>query len=382
MKKIVFVLAVLILTAPVFATSWGVTPTRVDTDTLSIIVQPATGAKWNDLKVPCNSGDTAASFTVDAPPTDVKWEVDKVEKVGQRHYVVLKYDDYNTEKGGSDTIELTGPANRTGTGSYIVTLNGSPVYSGARGPGFCSSGIDIMAVADGNEVTIGWVNGEPNNVRAFALDITVTKDVNVASVSEPNANYWVHPGTIIIIDGEVNVVGTLVAPYDDLPGDTQPGLGNSGITAEMGSLYDGDANAPMDNGVLFKFMTDALVNCSVGIAENVSRGGVVMENPDQSIGLSFTGADVIGCMGDLNNDDWNSPHDIDALVDILIPYAGAPDYYWVWKDDPNYSLAGDVTGDDWNSPHDIDALVDIILPYAGAPNYYWVDCQVYTAPPE
>ena len=371
MKKIIFVLAVLILTAPVFATSWGVTPTRVDTDTLSIAVQPATGAKWNDLKVPCNSGDTTASFTVDSPPTDVKWEVDKVEKVGQRHYVVLKYDDYNTEKGGSDTIELTGPASRTGTGSYIVTLNGSPVYSGARGPGFCSSGINITAVADGNEVAVSWINGEPNNVRAFALDITVTKDVNVISVSDADASYWVHPGTILIIDGEVNAVGTLVAPYADLPGDTQPGLDDSGITAEMGSLYDGEANAPMDNGVLFKFMTDAKVNCAAGIAENVSRGGVVMENPDQSISLSLTPAFVIGCLGDLNNDDWQSPTDVAALVSIITPYAD--DWYYVWKDDPNFNPIGDLNGDDWNSPTDVSQLVSIITPYSAA--WYYRDCK-------
>jgi hypothetical protein len=131
------------------------------------------------------------------------------------------------------------------------------------------------------KVTVNYAVTDPNKVRAFALDITVDNGAKIIEVNDLNANYWVYPGSIVIINGEVNDVGTPVAnPYDPctLPGQTQLGLNSSGVTIEMGSLYspprDGDQNAPPWNGTLLTFKVDK--DCCVTFAENTVRGGVVL----------------------------------------------------------------------------------------------------------
>jgi hypothetical protein len=122
--------------------------------------------------------------------------------------------------------------------------------------------------------------GEPNHVRALALDIQL-KDVNgnspkILSYSDASGDYWVYPGTIDINEaGEVNDIGTPIADICDLPSDTLPGLDSNGVTIEMGSLYVGETNAPADYNVLIKLVVDD--DCNVVVTENVSRGGVVSE---------------------------------------------------------------------------------------------------------
>jgi len=123
--------------------------------------------------------------------------------------------------------------------------------------------------------------GEPNHVRAFALDAQLTdfnsstpvfEDINDAALS---ADYWVYPGTIDINEaGLIEDIGTPIGDPCDHP-DTLPGLDSNGVTLEMGSLYEGEANAPDPCGMLIELVVDD--DCNIIISENVCRGGVVSE---------------------------------------------------------------------------------------------------------
>jgi hypothetical protein len=154
--------------------------------------------------------------------------------------------------------------------------------------------------ADTDTVVITYANTEANNVRAFAFDITVQDpcgdpnadakivDINTASL---NVDYWVYPGSIDINEaGEVNDVGTPVADPCQLPSDTQGGLNTAGITVEMGSLYVGAANEPASSGVLLKLVVDD--NCLLKMADNVSRGAVVLEGVGAKAPAVYTGTSV------------------------------------------------------------------------------------------
>ena len=148
--------------------------------------------------------------------------------------------------------------------------------------------VTITCSQDANEVTVSYaVTGEPNKVRAFALDLVLdTTDVNFVVVDDTptsDANYTIFPGSIVISDGEITELGSAVAAQSDYPDDTQPGLDSNGITIEMGALYyptpDSSPNAPADSGVLLKFYVNPVLNCNLTITENQARGGVVLTNP-------------------------------------------------------------------------------------------------------
>lgn len=155
-------------------------------------------------------------------------------------------------------------------------------------------------LVDTDEVVITYENTEPNHIRAFAFDITVqdpcgdpNADAKIVDINEAelNVDYWVYPGSIDINEaGEVNDVGTPVADPCQLPSDTQGGLGKTGITVEMGSLYVGESNAPATSGVLLKLIVDD--NCLVKMADNVSRGAVVMEGVGSKANGNYTGTGV------------------------------------------------------------------------------------------
>lgn len=116
---------------------------------------------------------------------------------------------------------------------------------------------------------------EAYRVRGFGLDIHVSSGV-FTSVGNISSYYWVYPGSIHIDEyGEVVDFGSPVAS-PEMPG-TLDGLGTSGMTIEMGSLYMGEANAPPTTGVLLTFTVSA--TCNVTVTENALRGGVVLEDP-------------------------------------------------------------------------------------------------------
>jgi hypothetical protein len=114
-------------------------------------------------------------------------------------------------------------------------------------------------------------------VRAFALDITVSAGTidGIGGYPTDGTGYGIYPGSIVISGGVVTDYGNPVAPASD-PG-ALGGIGTNGITIEMGSLYEAGVDpAPPASGTLCTIsVTEA---CTVTIAENGTRGGVVLED--------------------------------------------------------------------------------------------------------
>lgn len=154
----------------------------------------------------------------------------------------------------------------------------------------CTAG----AGADCNLVSLNYADsGEPNKVSGYGLDITVDSGAKIVSVSSLNANYNIYPGSIVITDGVITDYGTPVADKND-PG-ALGGLGTGGITIEMGALYyptgDKSLNAPPPAGTLLKFRVDK--DCTVTVAENLIRGGIVLTNPSVTPVVTLTGCTVV-----------------------------------------------------------------------------------------
>ena len=144
---------------------------------------------------------------------------------------------------------------------------------------------------DVNECAIRYA-ATGNDVRAFALDITVDNDAKIISVGDGSSDYYVNPGSVEV-DDQGNISGSLVCDGEKYDG-TLGGICTGGITTEQGSLYVGDANSPGgagtgSSGVLFSFKVD--IDCNVTVVVNSIRGGVVMENPDEDPDLTI----VDGC---------------------------------------------------------------------------------------
>jgi hypothetical protein len=146
--------------------------------------------------------------------------------------------------------------------------------------------------------------GETELIRAFGLDITASAGT-IVSVTDVNPNYYIYPGTIVIVDGNVTAWGTPVAPAND-PG-AGTGLGTGAITIELGSLYAaGDGNlTPANAGTLCKVSVSE--TCNLTIYNNINLGGVVMEDTaTPTVADSNCVVTVADCYGpgDPNHGDW------------------------------------------------------------------------------
>jgi hypothetical protein len=188
----------------------------------------------------------------------------------------------------------------------------------AAAPAWASVNITLSHVQDTNLVTIGFTSDEVNLIRAFAFDIQLDNDANIVAVTGLSADYWVYPGTIQInAQGNVTSYGSIVAPYSDLPSDTLEGPPDSnGVTIEMASLYapvgPGSPNAPVQSGDLVSIIIDK--DTCLTISANVARtggSGVVMENPDEIVEVTFPGLfcfgphPCLGCYcGQVDYDQW------------------------------------------------------------------------------
>lgn len=236
--------------------------------------------------------------------------------------------------------------------------------------------VTITAVPDGNVVTIKYdvdMNSAPNNVRAFALDITVDacgviEDVNC----DVNADYYIYPGKINISGGVVQDYGDCVCNQGDYPSDTLGGIGTQGVTLEMASLYVGDGNAPPEEGVLATILVGGCGDSNVAIAENAIRGGVVLEDPAVDPSVSVNGCQVsnpncyTGCMP-LGHADWtewdnmgrpdcwctsNNPRQCHGDADGIQEGDPKVGYFYVWSGDLTMLVAG------WKQSYGGDPLVD------------------------
>jgi hypothetical protein len=168
------------------------------------------------------------------------------------------------------------------------------------GPAFATVTITCTQVGSEPNYIVSFVNDDvANNVRAFALELTVDCNV-ITAVDCLNTEYYIYPGKIEIEGGEVSKWGTCAVE----------GLDSNMVIVELSSLYaleDPDHNeAPPQDGDLFK-VTLGDVACILSMAENNIRGGVVMEDPNLYPTVEFGGCgEVEECFpsADANYGDW------------------------------------------------------------------------------
>ena len=217
----------------------------------------------------------------------------------------------------------------------------------------------------GNTVTIGYDCSamEGKLVRAFALDITVDGGI-INSVSGPSADYYIYPGSIVINEttGEVTSYGSPVASQADYPDGTLGGVGTDGMTIEMGSLYAAtDTQHPVAPPAVGDLLSFDISGGTVTIAENVRRGGVVMEDlsPAEPV---FGPCQITGCpcLGDLDGNDQVDLQDLDAMVNLLVA-AGPPFIVPVAS-----GHCGDFDENLQVDLQDLDAMVNVLVA-AGPP---------------
>jgi len=145
--------------------------------------------------------------------------------------------------------------------------------------------ITCAQVGDTNEVAVSYNAAADGNLpRAFGLNITVSAGT-IGSISSDSDDFWVHPGTIVITNGSVTNEGSPVAPAADPC--ALGGLGTSGMTIEMGSLYaDEDPchpNPPANSGELLRFKLSTNTDCTVTIDGEPARGNVVNETTAEAV---------------------------------------------------------------------------------------------------
>jgi hypothetical protein len=144
-------------------------------------------------------------------------------------------------------------------------------------------------------------------IRAFALDVSVDRGQIVAissffrGVSTPGATgYGIFPASLrdnITITSGTNVdwqnanYTPLAVPADN-PSGTLPGLNSSGVTLELGALWDPNSPTaiPAASGTLCALKLSQAAQ--VSISANVSRGGVVNAVAGAPLKTVFTGAAV------------------------------------------------------------------------------------------
>lgn len=136
--------------------------------------------------------------------------------------------------------------------------------------------VTISCTSDGDEVTVKFTN-TVDYVRAFALEVTLS-DANIVSTSNWHPEYYIYPGSI-----DVNEDTGQVDPGNWGSAIAVGGPDSDNMTIEMGSLYAAEdpchTTAPSQTDqTLFKFIVDG--DCTVSIAANAARGGVVMEDPE------------------------------------------------------------------------------------------------------
>ncbi len=159
--------------------------------------------------------------------------------------------------------------------------------------------VQILVVPEGdNKICVDYKTTNGEKVRAFALDVSVSKG-NISAISdfhkgESTASapgYGIFPGnfaryiTVNATTGEVedpNWSATSYTPVADAgdPG-ALGGLETSGITLEMGALYsppgDTSVNAPPSSGTLCRLTVSEPT--LVTVTQNTIRGGIVLTDP-------------------------------------------------------------------------------------------------------
>jgi hypothetical protein len=217
--------------------------------------------------------------------------------------------------------------------------------------------VAIKAVDEGGGVvSIGYtVTGSPPKVRAVALDITVDagtidaiSDFAKGESTAAAPGFGIFPANFsrhITVDAATGEVASWdVANYtpvaDAADAGALTGLGTNGITIEMGALYyppdDSSPNAPPASGTLCKITVSS--DCTVSLAENATRGGVVLTDPAVAPTVTLTGCTVkigpVDCFPSTNSayNDWVA--------------LGKPDCWCAPPNGSGYQCDGDADGKD------------------------------------
>ena len=188
---------------------------------------------------------------------------------------------------------------------FFVLTTVAAVFSAAVAP--VAAVVVITSVDEGQGIVrIDYDASEETLLpRAFALDIKIDGGATIESISDykvgfstaADPGYGIFPGSIQFdpATGEVIDWGTPVADRTLYPKGTLPGLGTSGITIEMSSLYLDELNAPLFSDTLFKIAIDLHGNSSVNLSITGNRkrvsgsGGVLLEDG------TIPTANLVGC---------------------------------------------------------------------------------------
>ena len=277
-----------------------------------------------------------------------------------------------------------------------------------------SAGVTITASCDANVVTIEYNNTEPNNVRAFGLDIECLnsygfyKDANIVIIDINDNHYQIYPGSIDInaTTGLPDANGSSVCYRSDYapgtPGYNGTLLGppDSNMTVEAGSLYVGAPNAPPKQGWLVKFYVDAC--CDVNVSGNAIRtgaglDGVVMEDPCQVVSVTYVNGKAYPgrpacwdfmyfCHSDHDNNAGTTgspPPEVDffdffAWKDSYLPLPGGHDWNDAWGTaEGYYNPCADYVSDGIIDFFDFFAWKDAYLD----PSLIQDDCPTMAWPP-
>ncbi len=172
-----------------------------------------------------------------------------------------------------------------------------------------SAGATVRVFVQGTN-GLAWIRYEctaDEVVRSFALDVTVDRGVILGvsgflrGPSTPSApGYGIFPAAFrdhVAVDSGTNADWTSsdynpIATVADSPADTLPGLNSSGVTLELGALWNPASTdaVPPATGTLCALSVSELAK--VTVAANASRGGVVAEPPDATLVTQFSGAAV------------------------------------------------------------------------------------------
>lgn len=218
------------------------------------------------------------------------------------------------------------------------------------------AGVGICYNQAGGKVALKYdASAEAELVRAFALDITV-EGATITGVEGANPSYGIYPGSIVIDEdtGQVTNDGTPVADAGEYDG-TLDGLGTGGVTIEMGSLYADGETPPAKTGDIITLVLSGAAS-SVTIAENVIRGGVVMEDPAVASNCTFGVCPGDGCPGDLDDNDQVDLDDLQAVAQILLD-VGSPFIAPV----PPANAAADLDSNGQVDLDDLQAVAQILL---------------------
>ncbi len=198
--------------------------------------------------------------------------------------------------------------------ALVVALIASPAWATVN--------ITVTDLGEGVAEISYDASTETELPRAFALDIAVS-DGNIVDVTDFKTGvsvvgaegFGIFPANFsryITVNAQGDVDDWGVAGYTPVADEADPGaaggLPGPGITIEMGSLYDGDANKPATSGVLCNVKVDT--TCKMSVTTNAMRGNIVLENAAEA------------------TPDLTAATDVDIVLEVIC----FPTSYSTWND--------------------------------------------------